>query len=156
MSSPVPAYVTRIDGPAPERDVARDLVKKGALLGPVLVLICGLIWGWAGAASAAFAVALVCVNFVVAAALITSTVRISVGVMMAAVLFGFLLRLGVICVAVFLVKDADWVELVPLGLTIIVTHVGLLFWELRYVSASLAFPGLQPSPANSPTTKDGR
>jgi hypothetical protein len=83
-------------------------------------------------------------------------VRISVGVMMAAVLFGFLLRLGVICVAVFLVKDADWVELVPLGLTIIVTHVGLLFWELRYVSASLAFPGLQPSPPNSPTTKDGR
>ena len=36
-----------------------------------------------------------------------------------------------------------------LGLTIIVTHLGLLFWELRYVSASLAFPGLKPSPAST-------
>ena len=28
---------------------------------------------------------------------------------------------------------------------ILVTHLGLLFWELRYVSASLAFPGLKPT-----------
>ena len=34
--------------------------------------------------------------------------------------------------------------LVALGLTLIVTHLGLLLWELRYVSASLAFPGLKP------------
>ena len=27
----------------------------------------------------------------------------------------------------------------------LVTHLGLLFWELRYVSASLAFPGLKPT-----------
>jgi hypothetical protein len=32
-----------------------------------------------------------------------------------------------------------------LGITVIVTHLGLLFWELRYVSASLAFPGLKPA-----------
>ena len=29
----------------------------------------------------------------------------------------------------------------------IVTHLGLLFWETRYVSASLAFPGLKPTTA---------
>jgi hypothetical protein len=29
-------------------------------------------------------------------------------------------------------------------MTIVVAHVGLLFWELRYVSMSLAFPGLKP------------
>jgi hypothetical protein len=34
--------------------------------------------------------------------------------------------------------------LVPLGITIIVTHLGLLFWEMKFVSASLAFPGLKP------------
>ena len=32
-----------------------------------------------------------------------------------------------------------------LAILILVTHLGLLFWELRYVSASLAFPGLKPT-----------
>ena len=36
------------------------------------------------------------------------------------------------------------VEFIPLGLTIIVAHLGLLFWEMRYVSLSLAYPGLKP------------
>ena len=80
--------------------------------------------------------------------------------MMGAVLFGYLLRLGLIFLALWLVKDAPWVELVPLGITLIVTHLGLLFWELRYVSATLAFPGLKPAPLTAPqpgpTTKDGR
>ncbi|MEY4224878.1 MAG: hypothetical protein RIS33_1812, partial [Actinomycetota bacterium] len=31
-----------------------------------------------------------------------------------------------------------------LGFTIIVTHLGLLVWEMRYVAASLAFPALKP------------
>jgi putative NIF3 family GTP cyclohydrolase 1 type 2 len=43
------------------------------------------------------------------------------------------------------VRDASWMNLPALGLTIIVTHLGLLFWELKYVSASMAFPGLKPS-----------
>jgi hypothetical protein len=46
--------------------------------------------------------------------------------------------------AVLLVKDLAWVELWPLGLTLIVAHLGLLLWETKYVSASLAFPGLKP------------
>ena len=28
--------------------------------------------------------------------------------------------------------------------TILITHVGLLMWETRYVSISLAYPGLKP------------
>jgi hypothetical protein len=139
------AYVTRIEGPAPERDIARDIVKKALVAGPLLIAVCGAIWGLGGALSSGYAIALVCVNFLLAAAFITFTARISLGLMMAAVLFGYLIRLGIIFGAVMLVKDASWVTLVPLGLTIIVTHLGLLVWELRYVSASLAFPGLKPS-----------
>ena len=59
-------------------------------------------------------------------------------------LFGYLLRLGILFCAVVLVRDAGWVELWPLGLTLIVTHLGLLAWEARSVSASLAFPALKP------------
>jgi hypothetical protein len=157
MTTPIgaSAYTTRFDGPAPERDIARDIAKRGLLVAPVLIGI-GALWGWQGAASAAYAIVLVIVNFVLSAALITWTARISIGLMMGAVLFGYLIRLALIFLAVWLVKDAPWVELVPLGLTIIVTHLGLLVWELRYVSASLAFPGLKPTPTNPPTVKDGR
>ena len=57
---------------------------------------------------------------------------------------GFILRLALITVAVLLVKDFSWVELVPLGLTLIVGHLYLLIWESRHVSASLAYPDLKP------------
>ena len=43
-----------------------------------------------------------------------------------------------------LVKDAAWISLPALCLTILITHLGLLLWETRYVSASLAFPALKP------------
>ncbi|MEA3185697.1 MAG: hypothetical protein QOJ74_2174, partial [Ilumatobacteraceae bacterium] len=73
--------------------------------------------------------------------------KISLRVMMAAVLFGYLFRLGLIFLAVYLVKDAGWISLPALGATIIVTHLGLLVWELKYVAMSLAYPALKPKPS---------
>ena len=84
-------------------------------------------------------------NFALAAGFIAATIRISLGLMMGAVLFGYLIRLGLIFVAVYLVKDASWISLPALGASIIVTHLGLLFWELKYVAMSLAHPGLKPA-----------
>jgi hypothetical protein len=65
--------------------------------------------------------------------------------MMGGVLFGYLIRLGLILLAVLLVKDAGWISLPALGATIIVTHLGLLVWEMKYVALSLAHPGLKPA-----------
>lgn len=138
------ALTTRLDGPAVETDIARDMIRRSLPALPLLLAAGAAGWGGDGALSVAYAVALVLVNFVASAALLASTARISLALMMAAALFGYLARLALISLAVLLVKDQGWVELVPLGLTIIVTHLGLLFWELRYVSASLAFPGLKP------------
>ena len=121
------------------------MVKRGLIVAPVLIAICGVIWGIDGAWSSAYAIALVLVNFALAAALIALTARISLGLMMGAVLFGYLLRLGLIFLAVLLVKDAGWISLPALGATIIVTHLGLLLWELKYVALSLAHPGLKPA-----------
>ena len=137
-------FITPVGGPATERDIARDMVKKGLIAAPVLVAICWAIWGTNGALSALYGIAIVCVNFLLSAALITLTARVSLGLMMGAVMFGYLARLALIGAAILLVRDASWVSLVALGLTIIVTHLGLLFWELRYVSITLAFPGLKP------------
>jgi hypothetical protein len=99
-----------------------------------------------GSLSAGYGLVLVVCNFLLAAALMAWSARISLAALMATVLAGYVLRLGLITAAVLLVRDADWVELVPLGFTIILAHLGLLVWELRYVSASLAYPGLKPNP----------
>jgi hypothetical protein len=122
------------------------MLKRGVFAVPVLVAIAGFIWGADGALGCLYGMALVFFNFALAAGLISLTARISLALMMGAVLFGYLLRLGVIFLAVILVRDAGWVSLPALGFTIIVTHLGLLFWELRHVSATLAFPGLKPQP----------
>jgi hypothetical protein len=134
----------RFEGPAPEQQLARDLARRALPVAPVFILVGAFGWGYAGALSAGYGVALVVANFLLAAALITWAGRISLGFLMGAVLGGYILRLGLLAAAVLLVRDASWVEPVPLGLTVVVTHLGLLIWETRYVSASLAFPVLKP------------
>lgn len=145
MSAPTLAVAD--DGPAVEMDIAGDLVRRALPVAPVLIGLCAAIWGWAGALSSGYAVILVVANFLLAAALMSWSARISLGFMMGTVLIGYVVRLALIFLAVVAIKDLWWFEAWPLGLTLIVTHLGLLFWETRYVSASLAFPGLKP-PAN--------
>ena len=136
---------TALSGPAPEVAVTKDMVRRGLIVAPVVIAVCGFIWGMNGAYSSAYAIAIVLVNFALAATLVATTARISLGLMMGAVLFGYLIRLGLIFLAVFLVKDTGWISLPALGTTIIVTHLGLLIWEMKYVALSLAHPGLKPA-----------
>ena len=87
-------------------------------------------------------------GLIAAPALIAGSARISLGLMMGAVLFGYLIRLGLIFLAVWLVKDTAWISFPALGSTIIITHLGLLFWEMKFVALSLAAPGLKPTGSN--------
>lgn len=135
----------RLEGPAPVMEVAKDLIRRTALVAPVLIVIGAIFWQSAGAASVAYAIAIVMVNFLLAACLLAWAGRISFAAMGGAAMFGFLLRLGLIFLAVLVVKDAEWVEMLPLGLTLIVAHLGILFWEMRYISGTLAHPGLKPT-----------
>jgi hypothetical protein len=139
------AFTTRFEGPAPEVAVSADMIKRGLIAAPVLIAVCAVIWGSNGAWSSAYGIAIVLVNFALAAAMIAGAARISLGLMMAAVLFGYLIRLALVFLAVWLVKDTSWISLPALGSTIIVTHLGLLFWEMKYVAMSLAYPGLKPT-----------
>jgi hypothetical protein len=131
--------------PAVEREVVVDMVRRAAPALPVLVLVAGLLRGMDGAWSAAFAVALVVLNFLLAAALIGWAARISPVAMAATAMGSFAGRLLLVTVAFLLVKDQAWVDVVAFGFTLIVTHLGLLIWETRHVSASLAFPGVKPA-----------
>lgn len=136
-----------LDGPAPESEIVRDMVKRAAMAAPVLVVVCGVIWGVNGAISTGYAIAIVVVNFVVAAFLDSTGARISVGMLMGMSMFGFFIRMAIVFGAFFAAKDASWMLVVPFGITLVVTHLGLLFWEMKYVSANLAHPGLKPKAA---------
>ena len=136
--------VSPLDSPPVEREVAGDMVRRALPVAPALLLVAFLVWGVDGALSAGYAVGRVLLNFGLAAAMLSWAGRRSVALLMGVAMFGYLLRLALIAAAVLLVKDQAWVELVPLGLTIIVTHLGLLFWETRHVSVTLAFPGVKP------------
>ena len=139
------AVTTRDDGPAVEREIAADMLRRGLPAVPVLLIVGAVGWGFDGAVSTAYAVAIVMANLALSAAILAWSARISLALVMGAALFGYLIRLGLIALAVLAVKDMSWVELWPLGLALIVTHLGLLLWELRYVSASLAYPALKPT-----------
>ncbi len=144
-TNPDSILTTRFDGPAPEVGVSNDMIKRGLIVAPVLIAICGVIWGGDGAWSAMYGIGIVLANFALSAGLVAMAARISVALMMGATLFGYLIRLGLIFLAVWLVKDASWISLPALGSTIIVTHLGLLFWEMKFVALSLAHPGLKPT-----------
>ena len=137
---------------APEAEVARDLLRRMVWVAPLFVVASAVFWGVDGALSSLFALGLVAANFAAAAALIGWGVKNGPNHLMVAVLGGYVVRLGAILLALWLVQDLAWVEMVPLGITLVATHVGLLFWESRYVSLSLAFPGLKPGV--SPEEKD--
>jgi hypothetical protein len=132
------------DAPPVERALAFDMLKRGVWLAPVVLIAATAIWGTAGASSAGLAIALVFVNLLLAAVSLSWAASRSLTLLMAMALGGFVVRMGLVTVVLLLVKDASWVDLTALGVTVLVTHLGLLFWELRYVSASLAFPALKP------------
>jgi hypothetical protein len=130
--------------PPVERELAFDLVKRGLPIAPVIILAAGLLRGWDGAASAAVAIGIVFVNFLAAAAIMTWASSMSPGAVGGAAAAGFAIRLLVILVALILLKNVSWIDMPTLGIVLVGTHVGLLAWEAKYVSMTLAAPGLRP------------
>ncbi len=148
---------TRADGPPVERQIAIDLARRGLIVAPVLLLVAGLGWGVHGVLSAAYALVLVLLNFALSAALLSWAARTSLGLLMGVTLVGYVARLGLITVAVLAISGQPWFSPIPLCATLLVTHLGLLIWETRYVSATLAFPGLKPPrPAGTRTGPAGK
>ena len=58
---------------------------------------------------------------------------------------GFIVRLVALSLIVLAARaSSTFIDLPVLVLTIAVTHIALLIWETRYVSLTLAAPGLKP------------
>ena len=132
------------DAPDVERQLAFDILRRGLWVAPAIVAAAAVIWGSDGAWSALVAVAVVLVNLALAAISLSWAARRSLTLLMAVAMGGFLVRMGLVTAVMLAVRNQPWIDLVALGVTVLVTHLGLLFWELRYVSASLAYPALKP------------
>lgn len=130
---------------APERDIARHMLRLAAPVAPAVVALSGIVWGVDGALSAGFGIGLVLVNLVASAALLAWAAGVSPTALLAAALGGFLVRMVLVVLALTAVHDQPWVELVPLGVTVLATNLALLAWESRHVSATLAYPVHKPS-----------
>ena len=131
-------------GEATEVEISIDMIKRGLIAAPALIAVCGVIWGANGAWSSAYAIAIVLVNFALSAAIIAVGSRISYAALLGGVLFGYLFRLALIFLAVWVVKDTSWISMPAVGVSIIVTHFELLVSQLKYVAISLAYRGLKP------------
>ena len=143
------AQPTEMGEEAPERAMATDIIRRGLIGGPVLVGVCAGVWGFDGLWSSGYALGLILVNFWLAASLITWSMRISPTMLMAGVMGGYFIRLGILTGAYFLVRNTGWFEALPFVITLVAAHIVLLVWETRYVSMSLAYPGLKPQGARS-------
>jgi hypothetical protein len=130
--------------PPVERSIALDLARRALIIAPAVVLVAGVLRGVDGAASAALGVALAIANFLATAAGLAWASRRSSTTLAAVAMGGFVVRMGVLLGAMLL-ADAlfGWVDVVVLGITLFAAHLGLLFWELRSVSLTLAAPGLR-------------
>ena len=107
--------------PQVERDIALDLVKHGLLIAPVILLVAGLVSGWEGVASAGIALAIVCINFTLAALSVGWAAKISPEMVGGVALVGYVIRLGLILGALVLLRHKPWISLPWLGFTLVGT-----------------------------------
>ena len=135
--------------PQVEWEVATDMVRRGLPVAPAILAIGAIGWGVHGLLSTGYGLVLVLGNLLVSAALMRWAANRSLGWLAGVAVGGYVVRMAVVTLAVYAVKGMDWVELLPLGLTIVITQLGLLWWETRQISLTLAFPGLKPPSGRS-------
>lgn len=128
-----PARSSVAAGPVPGGDVevglAAGMARHALPLLPVVALGGAIIGGLTGSWSAAVGLLLVVANVVGAARIAKWAASVSPGALYGAALGGYVVRLGLITGFVFVVRDQ--VDIVALGLSIVVSQLTLLVWEVR-------------------------
>ncbi len=142
-------------GTAYESQVAADLARRAAIVAPLVVVALGLARGVDGAVSAVVGLVLVALNFLLAARLIGWAAGKSIAAVYGTVMGGYVLRLGALLGIVIGLERVPWIDVPVLVITIAVAHLALLVWEMRYVSLSLAAPGLKPTTTRRHTALAG-
>lgn len=112
-----------------EAIMARNIVRRLFIVGPIIVGIAWLVRGQLGALSAAIGVAVIAANFLLSGWLLSRAATVSMQVYHAAALFGFFIRLGFITASMFLAAFIFDVDRKALGAAAIVAFLALLVLE---------------------------
>jgi hypothetical protein len=112
-----------------ETVIARNTIKRAVWVGPLVIVLFGLLRGVDGAWSAAVGVGVVVGNFMLAGAMLSVALRISLAMYHAAALFGFFLRLGLIMASMLLVAAVVPIDRLAFGIATVITYMVLLILE---------------------------
>ena len=115
--------------PPVELLMARSIVRRAVVVGPLMLAVFGVLGGLDGAVAAAIGVAIVTAYYLLTGSMMSRLARISLGAYHAGALFGFVVRLGLIAATMLAVVALFDVDRMALGLTVIATYVVLLLWE---------------------------
>jgi hypothetical protein len=115
--------------PPVELLMARSIVRRVVVVGPVLLAVFGLFRGLDGLVAAAIGVVTVAGYYLLSGSMMSWLARISLGAYHAGALFGFVVRLGLIVATMLVVIALFEVDRTALGLTVITTYVVLLLLE---------------------------
>jgi hypothetical protein len=129
-----------------ESRIAHDLARHALIVAPIATIGVGLWRGVPGGAAVALAFVLVVANFLAAAWVLGWVARTSPDLLMGAAMMSFLIRLVLITAIGAAIKELDIVDWPVFCITLIASYLGLLFWEMRSISLSMASPGLKPKP----------
>lgn len=114
-----------------ELDLAKSTVRRSVVVGPAVVVLAGLFWGWDGAWSAAVGVAIVVGYYLISGVFLAWTARISFAAYYAGALLGFIVRLGLIAATMYLLASILPVDRLALGVSVVVAYVALLVLEVK-------------------------
>lgn len=117
-----------------ETVIASHTARRAVWVGPLVVAGFWLTRGSTGGWSAALAVAVVVGNFLLAGAMLSMAIRVSLALYHAAALFGFFLRLGLIIVSMLLVAAVVDIDRLAFGLAAVITYMVLLILESAAVA----------------------
>ena len=105
------------------------MVRKGALIAPLVVLPF-FIWGGAEAGvSALIGIAMALFNLLLSARIIGGVAENKPGMLLPAAMIAFMLGLGILTAIAFGLEALDFVTFKITGLVLIGTHLGLVLWE---------------------------
>jgi len=121
---------TRIEGTTPvETVIARHTVKRAIWVAPLVIALFTILRGLDGLIGSTLGVAVVVGNFLLAGAMLSLAMRISLAMYHAAALFGFFLRLALIMATMFLIVQFVDVDRLAFGISTVVTYIVLLALE---------------------------
>ena len=112
-----------------EAIMARHTVRRVVWVAPPLIAVFWLARGFDGGVAAAIGIGIVAANFLLAGLALSKSARISLALYHAAALFGFVVRLGLIMLAMFLIARATDIDRLAMGVAAVVSYLVLLSWE---------------------------